>query len=371
MYLMPLGFLIGTLAGFLSLGLLIGGVYIVWAWSVGTLVATGWLVAGVAMLLWSAFGRSIVLMLYPKGSDEPHFEHSANSKEVRLGDGSVVHVEVEGQPGKPTIVLTHGWGLDGTAWYYVRKQLSRHYRLVVWDLPGLGRSTQPADGHYSVTRLAEDLRHVVEATTEGPVTLVGHSIGGMMILTLCRVHPDFIKQRVNGIVLIDTTHKWPLTTVVAGGLLRLLRWPLIEPLLLLTVLLSPLVRLMNVQSYFNGNSHLVNRLTSLSHSVTRGQLDFAAKYNVREKPAVLAKGLQAVLRWDETNTPTRIPVPVRVISGDADRLTKPEAGLELSKIAPNADFVQITPAGHNGVLEEGKQYGDAIASLARQVAPAV
>ncbi|MBB3223674.1 alpha/beta fold hydrolase [Pseudoduganella umbonata] len=363
MYISVLPFLLGTLAGVISLALLAGGVYIVWAWYVGTLATMGWLWSGIAMLAWSLLGRQLVLALYPRGPDEPRSERSPNSRKVQGVDGSALHVEFDGPEGKPVIVMTHGWALDSTAWYYVRKELSKDFRLVLWDLPGLGLSSQPADRRYSVERLAEDLHRVIGETGYASVTLVGHSIGGMMMLTLARLRPDLFREKVNGMVLMDTTHTWPLNTVMAGTLLKFLRWPLIEPLLLLTILLSPLVRLMNLQSYLNGTSHIVNRITSLSRGVTRGQLDFGSRFNVKDTPSVIAKGLRAVMRWDETDTPAILPVPVRVIVGDADRLTKPEAAVAITAKAPRADLVTISPAGHNGLLEEGRQYGKAIAEF--------
>jgi pimeloyl-ACP methyl ester carboxylesterase len=367
MYILPLPFLLGTIASLASLALLAGGVYIVWAWVAGTLVATSWLVSGIAMLAWSLLGRQIVLALYPRGQDEPRADRSPGASTVDAPDGSRLHVEMEGPTDKPVIILTHGWALDGTAWYYVRKELSKNHRLVIWDLPGLGRSSQPADGRYSVERLAKDLRSVIAQTGNQPVTLVGHSIGGFMMLTLARLHPDLMRYKINGMVFMDTTHTWPLNTVMAGGLLKLLRWPVIEPLLLLTIVLWPLMWLSNLQGYLNGTSHIVNRITSLSRGVTRGQLEFGTRFNIKDKPNVIAKGLRAVLRWDETPTPATITVPVRVLSGDADRITKPEAGRAISEMAPDGDFILIQPAGHNGLLEPGRQYGAAIAQFVARV----
>jgi pimeloyl-ACP methyl ester carboxylesterase len=366
MYL-PLAFLLGTLASVFSVCLLAGGIYVLYAWTTGTLVGTAWLAGSIGMLVWSVFGRFIVLAFYRRGEDEPGVLPNDPGRKIQAPDGSILHVETDGAPDKPVIILTHGWGLDSSAWYSVRKRLSADYRLVLWDLPGLGRSSQPADGRYSVTRLAEDLRRVIDEVGKRPVTLVGHSIGGMMILTLCRLHPDLPGRKINGIVLIDTTHEWPLDTVVAGGLLRALRWPVLEPLLVLTILLSPLVWLQNAMSYINGTSHIVNRLTSLSSGVTRGQLDFAARFNVKDKPSVVAKGLRAVMRWNEAATPARIIVPTRVVAGDVDRLTLPEAGVRMSEMIKGADFVKITPAGHNGLIEQGGQYADAIAQLVQRV----
>ena len=280
-------------------------------------------------------------------------------------------MDAEGPADKPVLVLTHGWTLDSQAWFYARQQLSKRYRLILWDLPGLGRSSQPADHEYSVERLAENLRAVIEHATAANerVTLVGHSIGGMMMLTLCRLHPDFIRRRVNGLVFIDTTYTYPLNTVTAGALQRALRWPLIEPLLHMTIALWPLAWLMNWLSYFNGTTHLVNRMTVLSGNVTRGQLDAAAWYNAKDHPGVVAKGLLAVLRWNEEKTLPGINVPARVITGSLDRLTKPEAALEMSKRMPQSDLVTIDPAGHNGLLEnKGSDYGRAIEDAARRFA---
>jgi pimeloyl-ACP methyl ester carboxylesterase len=367
MFILPLPFLLGTVASIVSLVLLFGGGYVIWAWYTGTLVATAWLVSGVVSVLWSLLGRQIVLAFYLHGSDNPPATHGSGGKMLRGPDGSKLYIEFDGPVDGPVLVMTHGWALDIDAWYSVRRELAKTYRLVLWDLPGLGKSTQPADHRYSVARLAEDLCTVIAETGDKPVTLVGHSIGGMMMLTLARLHPGLFEKKIKGMVLLDTTHTWPLNTTAGGGLMRLLRWPLIEPLLLLTIVLWPLVRLSNFMSYLNGTSHIINRLTSLSRDVTREQLDFASRYNLKDTPSVIAKGLRAVLRWDETATPPTIPVPMRTIAGDVDKLTKPQAGIEISRIARNADYVQIAPAGHNGLIEQGRKYAEAIAQFVERV----
>jgi pimeloyl-ACP methyl ester carboxylesterase len=366
----PLPFLLGWLAGLSSFAILGGGLWILWAWYVGELVGLAWIVTGSAMLLWSAAGRHLVLAFYPRGTDEPEVRRSTGGHEIAGPDGSRLHMDEQGaSSGKPALVLTHGWALDSEAWYYARRQLGEQYRLILWDLPGLGRSTQPADGRYTVERLAEDLLAVIEASGERRVTLVGHSIGGMMMLTLCRLHPD-IGRRVNGLVFVDTTYTYPLNTTMGGKLLRALRRPLIEPLLYLTVWLWPLVWLMNWQSYFNGTSHIVNRITSFSRHVSRGQLDAGAWYSAKDHPGVLAKGLLAVLRWTEEGTLPEIQLPARVITGDADRLTRPEAAQQMTARIPTCDLVTIRGAGHNGLLEEGRDYARAIDNAARRFAMA-
>src|SRR3712207_8323634 len=53
-------------------------------------------------------------------------------------------------------------------------------------------------------------------------------------------------------------------------------------------------------------SHGTTGWTSFSGRETRGQLDFAARFTARQHPGVLAKGILAMLRWDEAATLPRI-----------------------------------------------------------------
>jgi pimeloyl-ACP methyl ester carboxylesterase len=353
------------LTGLVSLAILGGGAYIVWAWYVGELIATAWLVLGAAMLLYSVLGRYLVLLMRRPAADEPRSERDGQELRVQGPDGSDLQVEIYGQKGQPTLLMTHGWDLDAAAWYYEKRSLSDRLRLVLWDLPGLGRSSQPSDGKYSLERMAQDLRAVLARTGEGhPVVLVGHSIGGMTILTFCRLFPELLGREVAGIVLVNTTYTQPLNTVTAGALLRAIQKPILEPLLHLTIWLSPLVWLMNWQSYLSGSSHKTTSSASFSGQESRGQLDFAAYFTAKMSPAVLAKGILAMLRWDETATLSRINVPTLIITSDADKITLPEASRTMASAIPQAQLIQVSPAGHPGFLERSERYDAAIAEFA-------
>ncbi len=98
-------------------------------------------------------------------------------------------------------------------WQYLRTTLADHFRIVVWDLAGLGKSHGPTNNDYSLEKMAHDLNAVLERVSpNGPVILIGHSIGGMTEQTFCRVHHDKLGQSVKGIVLLHTTYTNPLST---------------------------------------------------------------------------------------------------------------------------------------------------------------
>ena len=75
-------------------------------------------------------------------------------------------------------------GLNSTAWWYTKRALGERFRLVTWDLPGLGRSKPPMDGKFTIDRFAQSLGAVVESVGAGPVVLVGHSATGHRIVCL-------------------------------------------------------------------------------------------------------------------------------------------------------------------------------------------
>ena len=142
---------------------------------------------GVGLIGWSFLGRFVILVLLPADHGGPpardRRESPYRSAIVRAPDGSALHVESSGAAGGPTLVLTHGWGLDSTAWSRARADLADRFRVVSWDLPGLGRSRGPKDGRFTIDRFAAALGEVVRWTGSDDVILVGHSIGGMTTQT--------------------------------------------------------------------------------------------------------------------------------------------------------------------------------------------
>jgi hypothetical protein len=72
--------------GLLSLALLGGGAYLIWAWFAGVVVSTGYLVSGIALVAFTFLGRSLVLLLRRPGDNEPAFTRECwawNSKAFR------------------------------------------------------------------------------------------------------------------------------------------------------------------------------------------------------------------------------------------------------------------------------------------------
>lgn len=115
-----------------------------------------------------------------------------------VGGGRRIHLRCSGS-GKPTVVLTGGAGATTGGWNRVQPEIARRARTCSWDRAGFGASDGSA-ARQIADETAEDLgRALAAARIEGPLLLVGHSIGAYETLRFADRHPG----RVAGIVLVD------------------------------------------------------------------------------------------------------------------------------------------------------------------------
>ncbi|WP_369640750.1 alpha/beta hydrolase, partial [Nocardia sp. JMUB6875] len=148
---------------------------------------------------------------------------------VRTEDGVALEVRICGpRDADVTVVFAHGHCGRGESWTPVRDGLRRQYpnaRIVSYDHRGHGESARADRRTYTLEQLADDLAAVVAAVAPtGPVVLVGHSMGGMSVLTYVSRNPGEIGTRVIGVGLIATA----ASSLTEAGLGRFLRHPLIS-----------------------------------------------------------------------------------------------------------------------------------------------
>jgi pimeloyl-ACP methyl ester carboxylesterase len=214
--------------------------------------------------------------------------------------------------------------------------------------------------------LAGHLDAVLKLSGGRPAVLLGHSIGGMIVLSFCRHFPKALGTRVNGLVLMHTTYTNPLRTTTLSGLFTALERPLIVPLAHVTIWLSPFVWVMNWMNYLNGNSHLATRLTGFTGRGTWDQIELVTRPQARPSPSVLARGTLGMLAYDETKTLPKIRVPTLVIAGDRDPLTTCEASEFIESHVPGAQLHVLSPGRHMGGIEYHTDAAALVGEFARE-----
>ncbi len=272
---------------------------------------------------------------------------------------------------EPTLVFVHGFCLDMGTFRFQRAELARRgdYRMVFYDQPGHGRSGKRSHGEYTLEELARGLKRVLEETVpDGPVVLIGHSMGGMTIMALAEEHPELFGDQIRGVVFVSTSagkldevnfgmpdfvsrFSRPLMPVVIGG--GKLTSGVIDRVRRASTDLAWLL----TRRYGFGSEQPSPELVS-----------YVEEMNSRTSTEVVARYLRTIY------THARFPAlealartRVLVICGEDDKLTPLEHSKEICRILPDASFVAVPGAGHVALLERPDVVNAALLDFLEQI----
>ncbi len=125
-----------------------------------------------------------------------------------------------GVEGKPTLILVHG-GLDHARnWDWVARALRDDYHVYAIDLRGHGNSQQAPGATYTVAEHVLDLSALADVINHYPIYLIGHSLGGIVVMLYSGVFPDRVKK----VVSIEGLGPPPTHHVHDPASKRLRRW---------------------------------------------------------------------------------------------------------------------------------------------------
>ncbi|MGB3439058.1 MAG: alpha/beta hydrolase [Actinophytocola sp.] len=274
--------------------------------------------------------------------------------------------------GKPelTVVFVHGFALDRRSWHFQRKALARltepRVRQVLYDHRSHGRSGRANEASSTIDRLGRDLGEVL-SKVEGPVVLVGHSMGGMTIMALAELRPELFEEQVYGVAFIGTSAgevgkrglPRPLLSrynPVTRNLGKLADW---QPGMVQFVRAAggQLTR-RAVRSLAFGSKDVDPALVDLTMELidanpVRVLADFIATLGTHNRYAALA-GLKHT--------------HVLVCGGDADRMTQFSHAERIAFELPDAELVRVPGAGHMVMLEEAQTVNDHLVMLLQRCA---
>ncbi len=273
-------------------------------------------------------------------------------------DGVPLHVEVN-EPkgsttkGRPTVVLAHGFTLNLTSWCFQRRALvDAGYRVVLYDQRSHGVSESGDREHTSIDQLGKDLRSVISTVApEGPLVLVGHSMGGMTIMSLAGQYPDLVERRVKGVALIATSAGGVGLVSVGFGKILDLFVVRFGPSLLVNLSsrrrlwrgmrrVGREVEMRATQSYGFGTPVSKELLAYTSDVIFSTPLDTIASFLPHLDELDVREALVGL-----SNT------SVVVVNGTVDELTPASHSEDIVARLPHAEHVVIPGAGHMLPLE--------------------
>ncbi|HEY3528111.1 MAG TPA: alpha/beta hydrolase [Nocardioides sp.] len=278
---------------------------------------------------------------------------------VATEDGVDLHVEIDEYAAKRrssapelTVVFVHGYSLTLDSWHFQRAAYRGRVRTVYYDQRSHGRSGRSAPGHATIEQLGRDLRTVLDAVApEGPVVVVGHSMGGMTIVALAEEHPELFGDRVVGVGLISTT---------AGGLEP---HRVLLPLLPATVggqLASRLIALLARGHRAVDGVRRVGRSIALvatdelafGDDVPASYVEFVDRMLSETPFEVVAEFFPNFAALDKFQTVKALSVvPTAVICGTGDKLTSVDHSRNLHAQISGSTLLECEGAGHMVIME--------------------
>ena len=252
----------------------------------------------------------------------------------------------------PTVVLLHGIGGGHRAFApQVETLAGAGYRAVAWDMPGYGRS--PPIEPYTFKALAQRLLDLIDALRCSSVTLVGHSMGGMVAQELVARQPD----RVNRLVLCGTSAAFARRSDGA----RADDWA---------------QRFIAQRTALHDAGHSMDELAQrlIPQMIGPGALPEGlrlAEFCLANVPgATYRRALDALVTFDRQRELASIRVPTLLISGEFDRVAAPAVMRQMAAAIPLARYAELPGIGHLMNLEAPDEFDALLLGFLRERRPA-
>lgn len=288
--------------------------------------------------------------------------------EVVSFDDTRLHVRAAGPSDATALVFLHGITLDMTTWHYQWRAFSDRYRCLLVDQRAHGRSPKPESGDYSLDAMGRDVRAVLDAcVAEGPVVVIGHSMGGMSLLSFARQFPEEFGGRVAGAVFVDTAASDVLREVF-GGLGSRMGWAVRGLGKRFTARPEMAERIQTkLLSYGADLTFLIGWLTNFGPGAAPSHVEHVARISASTPIEVWTRTLQDLFDMDLRRAIEHVRVPSLVVVGDRDLITPKTSAQALRAALPDARAVVITGAGHISMMERHEVFNEVLAGYLEQM----
>lgn len=286
---------------------------------------------------------------------------------VTSSDGLDLCVVERGfQTAPVTIVFTHGYCQRKDSWcllsHQFRKSFGDDVRLLFWDQRGHGDSGDPEAEACTIAHTADDLASIIlERIPAGRVFLVGHSMGGMTVMSFARRHPELM-ERVSGVALLATAS----AGLSKGGIPQMMLGPVGQAL---TKTAKSLPQLANQvrQLATVGEMPLIRGASFGDQRTPHAIVKLNEKMIDDTHATTIVNFFGALQLHDESEGVAALEgYPGVVIAGDKDRMIPYERAVDIIEGWPGARLVRVPGAGHMVQLEQPKLVGGAIETLVRE-----
>lgn len=236
-----------------------------------------------------------------------------------------VHYQVDGRPGAPVVVLSHGLGMSMALWDAQMRRLSATLQVVRYDHRGHGQSPLPP-GPYTIENLGQDVVRLLDRLNVDRVSFCGLSLGGMVGIWLGANAPD----RIDRLVLCCTAARMMRPEDYAAR-----------------------ARQVREHGLASVADTVIGRWFTAGFAAGHAETITWTREMLLATPAEgYAGACEAIAAMDQRQELPRIVARTLVIAGAQDQATPPEQAYEIARSIPGAEAVVIPDAAHLANFEQ-------------------
>jgi 3-oxoadipate enol-lactonase len=246
-----------------------------------------------------------------------------------ISDGTRIYWEESGS-GAP-LLLIMGLGYSHEMWHRTRPVVSAHYRTILFDNRGVGKSDVPS-GAYSIAQMATDAAAVLDAAGIATAHVLGLSMGGMIAQEFALKYPDRVNRMVLGCTGCGGSNAIPAAQNVLDVLMARAGMTADE-----------------------GAEAMVPYIYDASTPRERIEEDLAIRRRCFPTAAGYMGQLQAILSWTSFGRLAGIHAPTLIIHGETDQLIPPGNAPILAQAIPDSSLVMLPNASHLFVTDQPEE----------------
>lgn len=238
----------------------------------------------------------------------------------------------------PTIVFVLGYGMTLDEWpSRMISTLSTSFRVILYNHRGVSGVMNPSV-KFTIPQGAQDLYDLVSELADGPVHIVGYSMGGMIGLEFAIRYPDLLDH----LVLISSD---------CGGSECITRDDRVTE--------EMGKELPDIEAYLERAGRLL--LTESFRKKHPDPMSWFVDHGEVADPRSIMEQYEALDTWKGVYSDLHvISKPVLVITGDQDIVTPPQNGAIIADAIPGAELVVVEDAGHGVIFQESVRVGEMI-----------
>ena len=277
-----------------------------------------------------------------------------------------IHYEIHGK-GEP-LLLVQGLGYSSWMWFKQIPDLSREYKVIIFDNRGVGDSDKP-DIEYTIEMMADDAAWLLRALGIKSAHVLGVSMGGFIAQEMAINYPDMVKS----LALVSTSFSG--RDVMRGGSSSLFSafagfWGFIPAM---------------PDFSGKGNTPIANSFGLTQEKKIRyglslafspeyfnshiDEIDRIVEWRLAHPQPLYAwkRQLMAGMKFDASDRASQIMAPTLVVTGSEDRVVPSENSKRLAEKIPNSRFVEIQGTGHLAFIEQAEEFNKMVLGFLKEI----